>query len=1051
MGQSYVKLSSLDFEIAAVLFNAATLAMQCGVQAQAQKQKETLSKAKTFFLRAAGLYAAANDKVKKVQGAVSVDMGAGLEMLKMLSLAHAQRCIYEYAATQENQKSLWSKLAAATADYYEEVESHIRTKSLPMGKLLNAANQYKKWSSKIMINMLYFRALANQKDAVICKPNRVTKMGIEIVRLEKARDMLKVAVNKAEAVPGTIEVVRGLLEEVEAHLKEATTQNNAISYINEGEIEKLRTTSPPEAIHGKTLVEDKEVPLQNQMNEAVSAGLFRFIVPSDLRRRAETAREERAGLVKDLLQRMDEDSEEAWKFLRTVSPQLEAQRARLTDSGAKLSAGLRQQIEVLQRYMGKQAGAQLGDVLWERYKESERSRVEMGKTLVQLKQDLEEQRKLDDEMKTLSDDEGAKFKWQPVGKNEVYTELMKIKVDLEKRMKDGMVGGDAKTAQRLHDGKEAMRALSQPLASIEAEISGQGQGGGADGAAGQLATLITKMSDAIENAEANLQARHMGTPAQAQGALKGELECLRDDAAAAEFIYGEMQGGAQESAAIEKYFAVYAIAEEKVTASMQELVGLLSQVKGSEDDLTSSNLKLVSAGVTECEEKLKSLAASVDTCNAIVEAIREGAVFYAAMHDPIERYKSRVQSFTAARNLHAGDAKAELKRKKEDQERIDQEIKKREAEMQETERKKQEAEEAAQEAARRLAASGSASVVHLSRVAKTRVRPKPPKPPRPPEPDVPPPPPPGDVRPPVNVQVPTMCRPPKPPAEVASPAARISGVKVGAELLPIPDPDHFDFHFFISHAWGGPPHFEGHERATLLNAHLQEKGYKTWFDAEQLTGEMHSKVLDGIEKSFITLVCVTRTYLDKIASEDPMDHCKMEFMHARRMRKAPFMLAVVFEDEMRRQDLWYGSVGATLGDTLYVALTSDSDSALREASQSIDIEYAKRANHYHPFSPHPIASPAAPGLPGLIWGDADSAKDGGLQKKRPPAIKPDTSQDEAFARALLAQDVENNRVDTSQDESLARQLMQAMGTPNRDPPGQPNPAHSVQADEAYAR
>ena len=114
--------------MAAVLFNAATLALQCGVREQAVKQEEPLKKAKKLFLQAAGLFAAADDKAREIQGDVSVDLSsAGLEMLKMLSLAHAQRCIYEYAATQDKQKKLCPKLAAAAADYYEEVESHLTT------------------------------------------------------------------------------------------------------------------------------------------------------------------------------------------------------------------------------------------------------------------------------------------------------------------------------------------------------------------------------------------------------------------------------------------------------------------------------------------------------------------------------------------------------------------------------------------------------------------------------------------------------------------------------------------------------------------------------------------------------------------------------------------------------------------------------------------------------------------------------------------------------------------------------------------------------------
>jgi hypothetical protein len=267
-GASAVKNCSCEFEMAAVLFNAATLAMQCGVREQAVKQQEPLKKAKNLFLRAAGLYAAADEKAREIQGDVSVDLSsASLEMLTMLSLAHAQRCIYEYAATQETQKGLCPKLAAAAADYYEEAESHLSTKSLPMGKLLNAANQYNKWSAKILVSMLYFCAIANHKDALILKPDRMpkagmaSKAGIEIVRLEKARDVLVLARDKAKKhlAPEAKEAVKKLLEDVEKHLGEATKENDHIHYIGADEVEKLRTSAPPPAIERKTLVHDKQV------------------------------------------------------------------------------------------------------------------------------------------------------------------------------------------------------------------------------------------------------------------------------------------------------------------------------------------------------------------------------------------------------------------------------------------------------------------------------------------------------------------------------------------------------------------------------------------------------------------------------------------------------------------------------------------------------------------------------------------------------------------------------------------------------------------------
>jgi len=91
-GPTPVKSTSCNLEIAAVLFNAATLALQYGAQCHAQKTVAKYSMAQKYFLRAAGLYTAVHDRVKGVQDEVSMDMSSSaLEMLKMLSLVRALR------------------------------------------------------------------------------------------------------------------------------------------------------------------------------------------------------------------------------------------------------------------------------------------------------------------------------------------------------------------------------------------------------------------------------------------------------------------------------------------------------------------------------------------------------------------------------------------------------------------------------------------------------------------------------------------------------------------------------------------------------------------------------------------------------------------------------------------------------------------------------------------------------------------------------------------------------------------------------------------------
>ena len=115
----------------------------------------------------------------------------------------------------------------------------------------------------------------------------------------------------------------------------------------------------------------------------------------------------------------------------------------------------------------------------------------------------------------------------------------------------------------------------------------------------------------------------------------------------------------------------------------------------------------------------------------------------------------------------------------------------------------------------------------------------------------------------------------------------------------------FKYHIFVSHNWGSEPEFKDHKRAERLNRRLQDKGFKTLFDSERMSGQIIDKITKGIEESAVFLACITRSYVDKVAQEEsPNDNVKLEFNHARRMRKAPCMLAIVMEEDMTDTAVW---------------------------------------------------------------------------------------------------------------------------------------------------
>ena len=212
-----VKSSSCNLEIASVLFNGATLALLHGAQCQEKKTMQGYKDAKRSFLRAAGMYAAVSDYTKDIQQEVSTDMSnAALEMLQMLSLAHAQRSFLD-AAISECKKTLLPRLAAATADYYYSVNELLHDKSLPLGKHLNKTNNHGKWAAESMVSSLYYRAAAQQYAAANfaekCADEQNTDelnrlVAFQILSLRKALETLQQAdrecVRKTKKIPDAL-------------------------------------------------------------------------------------------------------------------------------------------------------------------------------------------------------------------------------------------------------------------------------------------------------------------------------------------------------------------------------------------------------------------------------------------------------------------------------------------------------------------------------------------------------------------------------------------------------------------------------------------------------------------------------------------------------------------------------------------------------------------------------------------------------------------------------------------------------------------------------
>lgn len=70
---------------------------------------------------------------------------------------------------------------------------------------------------------------------------------------------------------------------------------------------------------------------------------------------------------------------------------------------------------------------------------------------------------------------------------------------------------------------------------------------------------------------------------------------------------------------------------------------------------------------------------------------------------------------------------------------------------------------------------------------------------------------------------------------------------------------------FLSHAWGkDQTGRDNHQRVKLINTALKERGLVTWFDEEQMAGDINDKMAGGIDNASCVAVFVSSNYMDKV-------------------------------------------------------------------------------------------------------------------------------------------------------------------------------------------
>ena len=129
---------------------------------------------------------------------------------------------------------------------------------------------------------------------------------------------------------------------------------------------------------------------------------------------------------------------------------------------------------------------------------------------------------------------------------------------------------------------------------------------------------------------------------------------------------------------------------------------------------------------------------------------------------------------------------------------------------------------------------------------------------------------------------------------------------------------------FLSHNWGRDESDRNNRyRVSLINRELKRRGYKTWFDEDEMAGNIAERMSEGIEQTKAVIIFLTRKYYEKVNGENALDSCKREFIYAVQRKTPEKILVVVMEECMRDTGTWTKLVGFDFSSRLYVDMSED--------------------------------------------------------------------------------------------------------------------------------
>lgn len=133
---------------------------------------------------------------------------------------------------------------------------------------------------------------------------------------------------------------------------------------------------------------------------------------------------------------------------------------------------------------------------------------------------------------------------------------------------------------------------------------------------------------------------------------------------------------------------------------------------------------------------------------------------------------------------------------------------------------------------------------------------------------------------------------------------------------------------FLSYCWKADTLGRNtHNRVTKLCEFIRYRGLTVWFDKDSLRyGNIYSGMSRGIDGADIVIVCITRTYVEKVynalMSIQAVDNCACEWSYAIHRRKP--IIPVIMEPGMLDSTTWPpGPVGMHIASNIYVDASGD--------------------------------------------------------------------------------------------------------------------------------